>query len=870
MNVLNRVTLKTLRQNRARTIVTIIGVILSAAMFTAVTTFISTMQHYMLESVLSLQGSWHSQLVGIPYVVEETVRNNPKIKTVAVQQEVGYAELEGCQNDYKPYWYIQNIDGASADMLGIRLVDGRMPQNTDELLVPEHVLTNGGVPVKVGDSLTLSIGERVADDGSPLTQSNPFYEDEPESIRVKESKTYRVVGICKRASFEPYSAPGFTAFSALDISSLDSDTSVILTWEARHIRDTVALTESFVETYHPSSTALHDSLLDFSGNHSGDTSFNAVLYGMGAILMLLILIGSVSLIYNAFAISVSERSKQFGMLASVGATSRQIRRSVFFEAGFIGLIGVPIGILSGIAGIGVTIYFLGDAFASMNSAVKSGAKFELSVSPEAVIVAAVVAFATILVSAYIPARRASRVSAIEAIRQTGDVRLASRQVRTSRLSRRLFGMEGDLALKNFKRNRRRYRATVISLVVSIVLFVSASAFTQYMSSGTNAVYDGYTYDISVHPRNGDDADRVIPLLAGLTEVKDYAVVRRAAGSVRVSPEILSSRLLQNNILRADNDGLYPIEVTVQALGESAFNAYLKQLGLDPADYRNIDTPAGIVQDTIQYYYDEKRQIDRLLAKAPSFLEVFDILSSDDTKTESDASGQQNRTVSLAVGAVTDLAPVGGSTASSYNQICVYVSDEIYDRYFADWNTSGGKELYFTSVSDSTKLADEIRKTMIGCGVLQYTLNDVAEMSAVNRNLMLVVNVFSYGFIVLISLITIANVLNTISTNIHLRRREFAMLKSVGITPSGFNKMMNFECIFYGLKALLYGLPLSILMTYLIYRAMNQGLGMAFTLPWAAILIASASVFLVVFVTMMYSMNKVKKENIVDALKNENL
>ena len=97
-----------------------------------------------------------------------------------------------------------------------------------------------------------------------------------------------------------------------------------------------------------------------------------------------------------------------------------------------------------------------------------------------------------------------------------------------------------------------------------------------------------------------------------------------------------------------------------------------------------------------------------------------------------------------------------------------------------------------------------------------------------------------------------------------------MLKSVGIPPGGFNKMMNFECIFYGLKALLYGLPLSVLMTYLIHLAMNQGLGMAFTLPWAAILIASASVFLVVFVTMMYSMNKVKKDNIVDALKNENL
>ena len=199
-----------------------------------------------------------------------------------------------------------------------------------------------------------------------------------------------------------------------------------------------------------------------------------------------------------------------------------------------------------------------------------------------------------------------------------------------------------------------------------------------------------------------------------------------------------------------------------------------------------------------------------------------------------------------------------------------MSDEVYDRTIAGWNSAGPRRLYFTAKGDASKLSEEIRKTLAGNGILQYSLTDIAEMTAINRNMLLVVNVFSYGFIVLISLITTANVLNTISTNINLRRREFAMLKSVGITPGGFNRMMNFECVFYGLKALLYGLPLSLLATYLIYLSMSQGLGMAFTLPWTAILIASASVFLVVFVTMMYSMSKIKKENIVDALKNENL
>ena len=250
--------------------------------------------------------------------------------------------------------------------------------------------------------------------------------------------------------------------------------------------------------------------------------------------------------------------------------------------------------------------------------------------------------------------------------------------------------------------------------------------------------------------------------------------------------------------------------------------------------------------------------------------VMGTLTSDFGYREHPVEGEERFHYGLDIGAATDAAPIGSDATSVYNHIFVYVSDEVYDRTIAGWDSAGPRRLYFTAKGDASKLSEEIRKTLAGNGILQYSLTDIAEMTAINRNMLLVVNVFSYGFIVLISLITTANVLNTISTNINLRRREFAMLKSVGITPGGFNRMMNFECVFYGLKALLYGLPLSLLATYLIYLSMSQGLGMAFTLPWTAILIASASVFLVVFVTMMYSMSKIKKENIVDALKNENL
>src|SRR5690606_13765846 len=126
------------------------------------------------------------------------------------------------------------------------------------------------------------------------------------------------------------------------------------------------------------------------------------------------------------------------------------------------------------------------------------------------------------------------------------------------------------------------------------------------------------------------------------------------------------------------------------------------------------------------------------------------------------------------------------------------------------------------------------------------------------------------FIVLITAISIANILNTISTSISLRKREFAMLKSMGMTPKGFNKMINYESIFYGIKSLIYGLPLSIVCMLLIYKALGNSFSYSFTLPWLSILYVVVAVFLIVGTSMLYSSAKVKKENIIDALKQESI
>ena len=908
MNVFSKVTLESLKKNRTRTIVTIIGIMLSAAMICASTTLVSSMQNFVLRCAIHIDGDWYGAVYDAAYKDYEDIRDSDRVSSAAYAQVLGYAKIDSA-NERKPYLYVLGGDVASGyfKTMPVHLILGTLPKDSTEIILPEHLTSNGKVNYKLGDTVTLDVGDRTLD-GRRLGQDTPVYTYDSETqveimsgerLKNTEPRTYTVVGIYERPAFEDYSAPGYTALTAADTKSADQ--SLIHCYFKLHkpagvydfMRE-MGYTQEYRYAY-------NTKVLLYSGTAPFD-SFLTAFYSLAAIIIALIVFGSVSLIYNAFSISVSERTRQFGLLSSVGATRKQLRRMVLFEALAVSIVGIPLGILVGIGGIGITLLLIGDKFFSI---VRVDIPMRLCVSWQAVVIAAVIALVTVLISAWIPSKRATGVSAVEAIRQSMDIKVSGRPVRTSKLAYKLFGLPGVLAGKHYKRNRKKYRTTVVSLFMSIVLFVSAAAFTDYMMESAEGGLASDQFDL-IYAAESDASsamtpDALLDLLFSDQNVTGGTYTKKQFLQGDISREYVTAmfadRFADFGMEREDRA---PKELSISGylyfVADAEFNRLLEKYNLKEADYYDRDKPLGLALDRnieldrrlekyvtldtlkgdgcvieglyyveIDGYYRKDSRIDENGNKVVLYQNrdnENDIIELPYEESIAKYTLQSEKTIEEAPFFVSRSTPVAINMIYPYSMLESVVPEAALNQFR---NTE-----YFLTSSNHAASFENLAPVLTENGLSSRQLFDYAANAETDRNVVTIIRVFAYGFIVLISLIAAANVFNTISTNISLRRREFAMLKSVGMTQKGFRRMMNYECLLYGSKALLLGLPVSCGITYLIYRAVTTAYETSFHLPWAAIGIAVLSVFLVVFATMMYAMRKVKKDNPIDALKNENL
>ncbi|ATF10810.1 ABC transporter permease [Brevibacillus brevis X23] len=865
MNIVNQLTLRYMKQNKSRTLVTIIGVIISVAMLTAVFSISSSFMDMMQRNTIAYTGKWQAAFLDVAGEDVAVITNTEAIERYDIDQELGFARLSNSANRAKPYLYITGH--SNHDVIGISPIDGRLPKNENELALSSQFLQTAGVSWKVGDVVTLDFGKRSLnkDGTSEMLGNNDAYQSK-EVFTPTKTKTYTITGIVQAPAREQDAMAAYRAFSGLSEGALEEGFPYTVRVEYKDFKglgndiyetsDTIASKVSGVNNQGKSNGVkikYNRDLLLYSGI-SSDSRFLNTMYLAVLTVGSIILIGSFSLIYNAFSISLSERSRTLGMLSSVGATKQQKRASVFFEAAVIGVIAIPAGLFFGSIGIGVTLHLLSPFIQKMFVVSEP---MRLVIEPYSMIAVILFSILTLLVSAWFPAVRASRITPITAIRQTKDIEIKGKDVRTSKMTRKLFGYEAELGLKNLKRNKHHYRSTVFSLAISVILYLAASSFSLYMDKSYNMAQAPLPYDLSVYAR-GADWERVRSLTNDLMSVQN--------ATTKVKTQLLYNDLyLNENEVTTDissrhtlnPDGKYNMSAKLVSLDEASFAAYLQSAGIDAKKWEGDEISAILVNQITLKEKHNFTDITQLTVQEGSEIPLTMI------------EGAKVR-----IASITDKRPPFMLRyEEDVSSVTFVVSERDFDKLRELGNDMLTEQIFseveFTT-GQSAALENEINPIINRYpDVHVYTTNLIAErQDALNRAT--VTSVFLYGFVVLIGLICMANIINTISTGMALRKREFAMLASIGMTPEGMKKMLRFEGFFYGMKSLIYGLPISLCVMFFIYKSLSRNFEFAFTLPWANLILAGIGVFFIVGTSILYATRKYKEQSIVESLKNENI
>ena len=884
MNVMRAFTLRNLKRNKKRTIVTIIGVTISVAMITATAVLMASFVSFFQRSVIADTGNWHAKLMDMPVQGAQAVAQDTAVDSATISRTIGFSAIPDSEEYSKQYLFLREYDAQGFDQMSIRLTEGRLPEKPGEVLISERILEGSSLGYGVGDTLTLTVGDIVLPGGIPVTENayitDTYDEDgnliaSPEFV-PKGTVTLTVVGIMSSPNFEGSWSAGYGVLGLLDTSSLSPDSRVNVYIAMKNLsRRIYTDVETMVAKYGDSRTEaeFNDDLLRYSGVVEWDNVYRFI-QGFMLVIIFIIVIASVSLIYNAFAMSVSERSRQLGLLASVGATRRQKRASVYFEGFFVGAIGIPLGVGAGIGGIAATLAAIQPLLESISN-VKGDVRLSLVVPLWAIGIAVLFSVLTICISVYRPARRASRISPMDAIRQTHETHLTRRAVKTSRLTRSLFGFEAEIALKNLKRSRKRYRATVVSLVISLVLFLTVSCYANMTGNMTNAVMDGYNFDVTIRYSHLSDAqiESINEKIAALEPVTGFSYNTALYGYAQLGQDALSEYAWDYAVQYDDMpEDQRVLDITLVGIDDESFAAYAAAAGANAGDYADVQQPKAILINYGTDYAQVKGNNIKKVAGDILKLRAGDLLPI----IPGDYGDTGIPAISVTIGAVTQQRPMGVMSGSLSTATLVMPQSmwdaavsRLTEKQFLelDRNAFIVRSAYMTAEEDQ-KLVAQINELVQSLPSSSYDIFNIKDVARSQNNVSTFLGVFVYGFIALISLICIANIINTVSTNIGLRRRELAMLRSVGMTPQGFNRMLRFESIFYGLKGLLWGLPISLLIALLLSRMESNVFGMGFSLPWVSYIVAICAILVIVLASMAYSTHRIKRENIIDELKQE--
>lgn len=845
MNILNKLSIKNLKLNKKRTISTIIGIVLSVALICAVATMATSFRETLLQGAISKRGYYHIKLSDITENDIKDLKNNRDIKDIKQIQEVGYAELKTSQNKDKPYIHLYSMENSTFEFLKFKLIEGNFPQNENEIIISKHIITNGKSDIKIGDTITLDVGKRISSDNIEL-DSSCSYNSEHEKIEDSEKHTFKVIGMIERPdyTFENTGDPGYTMITTnlnrgkteayLSLKKPKEYKSSISELLGVNYDDLDVIEKNGGETKYKHE--INSEILRWEVFAFSDSTVS-MLYSVIGVVIFIIIFTSVFCIRNSFAISITEKIKMYGMLSSVGATRKQIKKNVIFEAMALGLIGIPLGILSGLFADFVLLKIVNVLLSDALVGYANGIVFKVSIIP--IIISIILGFITIYLSAISSAKKAAKVSPIEQLRNSDEIKIKNKKLKTPKIIEKVFKTGGVLAYKNLKRSKKKYRTTVISIAVSVFIFITMNAFITNMFDLTGQYYEDYDYNFIVESSKFTDEE--INKIVKQESVESYHILYQPKRmyEIRDLSKIheYGKELITEELSGEKYCGLYLV-----ALDEASFKEYSKKIGVKFEDVKDT----GILCDEYNEYDKETGAVE---LKRLYKYEKGDTIVGEYNKEE----------LKIKVGDVSKIKPYGLERVFYDGGYLVVNKNEFKNIDFSD-------DVTITIQSNNTT---ELQ-TAIEEKDSSLTIVNLEDVAKEEKSMILVTNIFLYGFIAVITLIGVTNIFNTITSNMELRQKEFAMLKSIGMTKKEFNRMINLETLFYGTKSLLYGIILGLLGTLAMYKAFSVKIDAGMYIPIKPIIISVIFVFILIFIIMRYSISKINKQNTIETIRKENI
>ena len=857
MNIVRKLTLRHLKENKGRTVVTILGIIVAVAMITAV--FVG------MSSLLNVTGQIMKQTTGdydFSTYTETTdtlkIKNESELKKVGFGYDYDYTIVpqSKVKNPENVTTYLRTYDSNCLDMIMTSKFEGKLPTNENEILVQKSYIDDNKLSWKVGDKITLEIGKYY----DKTTKEEKFADEAVvgDIFKKHETRVVTVTGIMTDdIATQIYSQN--IIFGQNGTASQDNLSSIDIYGKLKnvHINATKQI-DNILKKYGVADYCnLNKEYLLSQGAIEISETTSVLIISM-AIMLIIIVIASVMLVYNAFSMSLTGRIRYLGMLASVGATRKQKRNSVYFEGAFLGLIAIPLGIFFGIIGIDITLNVVINRLADAN-ALSGVDKIDsiLSVPVWSIISIIVFSIITIFISAYIPARKSSKISPIDAIRQNDSIKLKAKSLKSSKLIRKIFGYEGEIANKNLKRNGKKSRLIIVSITVSIILFLSVNTFCNLFSMGASIDKTAYQVQASSEYDKLDQFNEKLSQIKNIDKI--YMINKDVYGFQKVNgfKQDIYNHITPKYKAKYGDD----IAICMHIIDDDTFNKICKDNNIDTKNYYDGKTTKMVLVNSVGDKSNEDPVLtDDIKNKNLKSQAITTFESTIIDYSEDDEYGN-----SVVIGdfiKYDEDNPV--FKLDNYEDLTGFIP---ISQYINSKNLTGDNVQieYGIETKEHEKVSDDINDIPGKCGKL-YVYDVQASRESAN-SIIFTVRVFVYGFITLITLITIFNIINTISTGIAMRKREFAMLRSVGVSKKGFYKIVCLESVLYGLKSLIIGLPLSFVISY----GMNKGLGSSaypFTFDYKMYLIVIVAVFLIVGLTMFYAVNKIKKGSIIEALKED--